>query len=54
MIETPCVAEGGVTLEDARRLAAIADFVVPEQAVWDTDDPAAALNAFAEALPALE
>ena len=52
MIETPCVAEGGVTLEDARRLAPIADFVVPGAAVWGEDE-IASLRAFAEALPAL-
>ena len=54
MIETPCVAEGGVTLEDAVRLAATADFVVPGLAVWDEADPVATLAAFAEALPEFE
>ncbi|MCL5775708.1 thiamine phosphate synthase [Limibaculum sp. FT325] len=51
MIETPCVAEGGVTLDDARRLGARADFVVPDPAlIWDSPDPAAALRGFADAL----
>ncbi|MBK0397581.1 thiamine phosphate synthase [Limibaculum sp. M0105] len=51
MIETPVVAEGGVTLDDARRLAAITDFVVPDPTlVWGQPDPAAAVSAFAEAL----
>lgn len=51
MIETPCIAEGGVTLEDARRLALTADFIVPGMAVWDAEDPVAALRAFADVLP---
>lgn len=34
MIETPVVAEGGVGPEDAGRLAAFADFIVPDMAVW--------------------
>jgi len=34
MIETPVVAEGGVTPADASRLAPYADFVVPDPAVW--------------------
>jgi len=51
MIETPVVAEGGVTLEDARRLAATADFVVPDPVlVWGAPDHAAAIRGFAEAL----
>lgn len=54
MIETPCVAEGGVTLDDAKRLADIADFVVPGPAAWEDDDPIAALSAFAALLPGLE
>ncbi|MDT8343778.1 MAG: thiamine phosphate synthase [Thermohalobaculum sp.] len=53
MIETPVVAEGGVTPEDARRLGAIADFIVPDPAlVWDAPDPAAAIADFAAALDA--
>lgn len=39
MIEIPCVAEGGVTVEDAERLAPLADFVVPDFAVWEADGP---------------
>ena len=54
MIEVPCVAEGGVTLEDATRLALTADFVVPGKAVWQEEDPVAALQAFAAVLPELE
>lgn len=53
MIEVPCVAEGGVTLEDATRLAMMADFVVPGPLVWQADDPVAALQAFADVLPEL-
>lgn len=51
MIEVPVVAEGGVTVEDAARLAAFTDFAVPDPAlVWDARDPAAAIRAFAAAL----
>jgi thiamine-phosphate pyrophosphorylase len=50
MIETPCVAEGGVTPEDAARLSEIADFVVPDPAIWAAPDPAAALARYADAL----
>ncbi|MEO0820151.1 MAG: thiamine phosphate synthase [Pseudomonadota bacterium] len=49
MIETPVVAEGGVSLEHARALAAFTDFAVPDpEAVWA--DPAGALPAYAAAL----
>ncbi|MEL6601349.1 MAG: thiamine phosphate synthase, partial [Pseudomonadota bacterium] len=49
MIETPVVAEGGVDLAAARRLAETTDFIVPDPAlVWP--DPAKTLPAFAEAL----
>ncbi|MEM9043463.1 MAG: thiamine phosphate synthase [Pseudomonadota bacterium] len=34
MIETPVVAEGGVDLETARRLAPHADFLVPDRTLW--------------------
>ena len=34
VIETPLVAEGGVTPADAARLAPFADFVVPDPGVW--------------------
>ncbi len=51
MIETPAVAEGGVTPEAAARLRDSADFVVPDPALlWGSPDPAAALMAFARAL----
>ena len=50
MIETPCVAEGGVTEADAARLCATADFVVPDRRLWDDVDPVARLAAFAAAL----
>lgn len=50
MIETPVVAEGGVGVAEAARLAATADFVVPDAAFWDAPDPVAALGAFAAAL----
>jgi thiamine-phosphate pyrophosphorylase len=50
MIETPSVAEGGVTEADAARLSAIADFVVPDPRLWDDPDPVARLAAFAAAL----
>ncbi|MGF1551016.1 MAG: thiamine phosphate synthase [Paracoccaceae bacterium] len=48
MIETPIVVEGGVDLDAARRLGAVADFVVPEVSVWD--DPGGRLAGFAVAL----
>jgi thiamine-phosphate pyrophosphorylase len=38
MIETPCVAEGGVTPADAARLAPFADFIVPDIAVWSAPE----------------
>lgn len=51
MIETPCVAEGGVTPDDARRLGQTADFIVPELAGWgDAGDVIAALRTYAAAL----
>lgn len=51
MIETPSVAEGGVTPADAARLSATADFVVPDPAVWsDTAGIEAALAPYAAAL----
>lgn len=51
MIETPVVAEGGVTPEDAARLADRADFVVPDLGVWDAPEGIeAALARYAEAL----
>jgi len=50
MIETPVVAEGGVTPEDATRLADLADFFVPGAALWQSPDPIAALERFVDAL----
>ncbi len=50
MIETPSVAEGGVSEADALRLSATADFVTPDRRLWDDDDPAARLAAYARAL----
>ena len=50
MIETPCVAEGGVSEADAARLAPVADFVVPDRRIWGEPDPGAAIAAFATAL----
>ena len=51
MIETPCVAEGGVTPADASRLAPYADFVVPDLTVWSAPEPIeAALAPYAAAL----
>ena len=35
MIETPSVAEGGVTVEDAKRLTAHVDFGVPDRKIWE-------------------
>ena len=51
MIETPVVAEGGVTPGDAARLAQWADFVVPDVGVWDDPEGIeAALTRYAEAM----
>lgn len=50
MIETPVVAEGGVTPADLRRLGGAADFFVPDPGIWAAPDPVAALAAYAEAL----
>ena len=50
MIETPVVAEGGVTPDDVARLRDTADFFVPDRAIWETADPVAALSAYAAAL----
>ncbi|MGB0926431.1 MAG: thiamine phosphate synthase [Pikeienuella sp.] len=51
MIETPVVAEGGVTLENAPMLASVADFLCVDGAVWDhPDGPAEAVKAFAKIL----
>ena len=51
MIETPIVAEGGVSPADAARLAAFADFVVPDPGVWAAPEGIeAALADYVEAL----
>jgi len=50
MIETPCVAEGGVTPDLAAALAPHADYVAARFSVWDAPDPAAAVRAYADAL----
>jgi thiamine-phosphate pyrophosphorylase len=51
MIETPVVAEGGITPALARALAADIDFVAVRSSVWDAPEgPAAALKAYAAAL----
>lgn len=50
MIETPSVAEGGITEADAARLSATADFIVPDRRLWDDADPAARIGACAAAL----
>jgi len=51
VFEIPCVAIGGITPANAKPLvAAGADFLAVCQAVWGQDDPAAAVQAFAEVL----
>ena len=51
VIETPLVAEGGVTPADAARLAPYADFVVPDPGVWSAPEGIeAALAPYAAAL----
>lgn len=47
IFELPCVAIGGITPANAKPLVdAGADFIAVCQAVWSTDDPAAAVRAF--------
>jgi len=48
-MEPPCVAMGGVSLENAEQLCnAGADFLALRQAVWNhPDGPAKAIKAFA-------
>jgi thiamine-phosphate pyrophosphorylase len=55
MMETPCVAVGGITPDNLRRPAeAGADFVCAVSAVWDhPDGPGAAVAAFTKALKAV-
>mgnify|MGYP005847641775 CR=1 FL=1 len=51
MIETPCVAEGGMSPAVARSLRGAADFVAVRRSVWDAPEgPVAALAAYAAAL----
>ena len=51
LFEIPCVAIGGITPDNAKPLvAAGADFLAVCQAVWGKDDPAAAVDAFRNAL----
>ncbi len=50
MIETPCVAEGGLTPEIAATLSETTDFVAPCRSVWEAEDPAGVLRAYASAL----
>lgn len=51
LFEIPCVAIGGITADNAAPLVgAGADFLAVCQAIWDTDDPAAAVQAFTEVL----
>jgi thiamine-phosphate pyrophosphorylase len=51
MIETPVLAEGGVSPADAARLAPFTDFVVPDVGVWTAPEGIeAALAAYVEAL----
>ena len=51
MFEIPCVAIGGITPANAKPLVeAGADFLAVCQAVWGSDDPSAAVQAFAEQL----
>ena len=51
LFEIPCVAIGGINPGNAAPLVtAGADFLAVCQAVWGRDDPAAAVQAFAEAL----
>jgi thiamine-phosphate pyrophosphorylase len=51
VIETPVVAEGGMTPEMARALAGSVDFIAARMSVWGhPDGPAAAVRAYAAAL----
>ena len=51
LFEIPCVAIGGITPENAKPLVeAGADFLAVCQAVWSKEDPAVAVQAFAEVL----
>ena len=51
VFEIPCVAIGGITPANAKPLVdAGADFLAVCQAVWSSDDPTAAVQAFANVL----
>jgi thiamine-phosphate pyrophosphorylase len=51
VFEIPCVAIGGITAGNAKPLVeAGADFLAICQAVWGSDDPAAAVSRFADSL----
>jgi thiamine-phosphate pyrophosphorylase len=51
LFEIPCVAIGGITPDNGKPLvAAGADFLAVCQAVWGTDDAAAAVSAFGDVL----
>lgn len=51
MITTPVVAEGGMTLDLARRLASSADFIAAGAAIWEhPEGPAAAVLALSALL----
>lgn len=51
MIETPVVAEGGVTAETAASLCEYADFIAADAVVWDhPNGPAAATKMIADAI----
>jgi thiamine-phosphate pyrophosphorylase len=51
LFEIPCVAIGGITADNAKPLVdAGADFLAVCQAVWGTDDPAAAVRSFEDLL----
>ncbi len=49
MIETPVVAEGGMSMELAKTLATVVDFLALDNAVWDhPDGPAKALKSLVD------
>jgi thiamine-phosphate pyrophosphorylase len=51
LFEIPCVAIGGITADNAKPLVdAGADFLAVCQAVWGRENPASAVQAFAEVL----
>lgn len=51
LFELPCVAIGGICADNAASLVKSgADFIAVSSAVWDADDPAAAVAAFANPL----